>query len=164
MKLNTIFQNQDTIEVEEMKGKILLDQESVGFVLIDNSESESEIFLSNKVHEVVCLEKSDKNFRFNIDGTEVNIIVKNDVDVVLDKLGIDTSVSEKIDNIKAPMPGLVLSVEVKVGQSIKKGDPLLVLEAMKMENIIKSPPDTIVQQIHVNDGDNVEKNQVLLSF
>jgi biotin carboxyl carrier protein len=62
------------------------------------------------------------------------------------------------------MPGLVLEVRVKVGDTVKKGDPLLVLEAMKMENILKSPADGIIQKVHVQKSAAVEKNQTLINF
>jgi biotin carboxyl carrier protein len=62
------------------------------------------------------------------------------------------------------MPGLVLSVLVSAGQEVKKGDKLLVLEAMKMENIIKAGGDGVVAQIMVNQGQAVDKNQTLIEF
>ena len=62
------------------------------------------------------------------------------------------------------MPGLVLKVLVSPGQEIAKGDGLFVLEAMKMENIIKSPVAAVVQSIEVETGGVVEKNQVLVRF
>ena len=62
------------------------------------------------------------------------------------------------------MPGMVLNILVTEGQDIKKGDPLIVLEAMKMENVLKSPTDGIVKKINVNKGIAVEKNQVLIQF
>lgn len=70
----------------------------------------------------------------------------------------------KIKELKAPMPGLVLNVLVQVGQSIQKDSPLLVLEAMKMENVIKSPIDGIISSISIINGDKVDKNQVLIQF
>jgi biotin carboxyl carrier protein len=62
------------------------------------------------------------------------------------------------------MPGLVLKISVKVGDVVKKGDNLFVLEAMKMENIIKSPADVTIRTIRIKPGDKVEKGQVLIGF
>jgi biotin carboxyl carrier protein len=62
------------------------------------------------------------------------------------------------------MPGLVLKIFVKDGDTVKKGDNLFVLEAMKMENIIKSPADVTVKTIRIKPGDKVEKGQVLIAF
>ncbi|MDB5143897.1 MAG: gcdC, partial [Mucilaginibacter sp.] len=70
----------------------------------------------------------------------------------------------KVSEIKAPMPGLVLKLFVSEGTEVKKGDNLFILEAMKMENIIKSPADVTVKTVKIKPGDKVEKGQVLLTF
>ena len=62
------------------------------------------------------------------------------------------------------MPGLVRNVNINVGDLIKKGDSLIILEAMKMENVLKSPIDGIISELGVKPGESVEKNQILLSF
>jgi biotin carboxyl carrier protein len=62
------------------------------------------------------------------------------------------------------MPGLVLKVFVSNGDEVKKGDNLFILEAMKMENIIKSPSDVSIKNIKIVPGDKVEKGQVLMQF
>ncbi|HEX3038779.1 MAG TPA: biotin/lipoyl-containing protein [Caproiciproducens sp.] len=66
--------------------------------------------------------------------------------------------------ISAPMPGSIVSVNVKPGQAIKKGDVLLILEAMKMENEIMAPHDATVAAVHVNKGDSVESGTPLVSL
>ena len=77
---------------------------------------------------------------------------------------MDNLTANKIQQVKAPMPGLVLNILVNEGDEIKKGDSLLVLEAMKMENMIKSPTDGIIKKIEIKQGDKVEKNELLVSF
>lgn len=66
-------------------------------------------------------------------------------------------------HLKAPMPGLVVSIPVKVGDPIKEGDVLLILESMKMQNELKSPRDGVVSRVSAKDGDHVERKQMLLS-
>jgi biotin carboxyl carrier protein len=66
-------------------------------------------------------------------------------------------------NLKAPMPGLVVAIPVSEGQEIKKGQVLLILESMKMQNELKSPRDGIINRIKVKAGESVEQKQVLLS-
>jgi len=70
----------------------------------------------------------------------------------------------KINNIKAPMPGLVIDLKVTTGDTVKAGDPLLILEAMKMENILKSPGDGTIKNVKIKKGESVEKGQVLIEF
>lgn len=65
--------------------------------------------------------------------------------------------------LKAPMPGLVISIPVKEHQEIAQGDVLVILESMKMQNELKSPRDGVISRIRVKEGDNVERKQTLLS-
>jgi biotin carboxyl carrier protein len=64
--------------------------------------------------------------------------------------------------LKAPMPGLIVSVSVEEGQEVKSGDLLVILESMKMQNELKSPRDGVVSRIKVHAGDSVEQRQVMM--
>ena len=114
--------------------------------------------------EVVNFDKEAKTAEIKINGTIYAVAAKDQFDVLLDKLGLSNLNSAKISEVKAPMPGLVLKVFVNEGNEVKKGDNLFILEAMKMENIIKSPADVIVKSIKIKPGDKVEKGQVLIGF
>jgi len=114
--------------------------------------------------EVVDFNNSEKTARIKVNNNIYAITAKDQFDVLLDKLGLSNLNSAKVSEIKAPMPGMVLKIFVAEGDEIKKGDNLLVLEAMKMENIIKSPADVIIKKIRVKPGDKVEKSQILIQF
>jgi biotin carboxyl carrier protein len=77
---------------------------------------------------------------------------------------MDRLAAKKVAEIKAPMPGLVLEVLVSKGDEIKVNQPLVILEAMKMENVLKSPTDGSIKKVEITKGDSVEKNQLLISF
>ncbi len=66
-------------------------------------------------------------------------------------------------HLKAPMPGLVVSLPVENGQEVQKGDLLVILESMKMQNELKAPRDGVVKRVRVETGDSVEQKQTLLS-
>jgi biotin carboxyl carrier protein len=114
--------------------------------------------------EVIKSDNVEKKFLVSVNGNKYQLQVKDKFDELLKSLGLDNLNISKVNEIKAPMPGLVVDVRVSEGDNVKKGDPILVLEAMKMENIIKSPTDGTIKKINVKKGLAVEKNQVMINF
>lgn len=114
--------------------------------------------------EVIKADPEEKSFIVTVNGNKYTLSVKDKYDELLRSLGMDNLAGSKVNEIKAPMPGLVLDVRVNEGEHVQKGDAVLVLEAMKMENILKSPSEGTVKKINVKKGTAVEKNQVLISF
>ena len=114
--------------------------------------------------EVVSFNSVDKTAEIKVNNNLYTISVKDQYDVLLEKLGLNNLNSAKVSEVKAPMPGLVLKVFVKEGSEVQKGDNMFILEAMKMENIIKATADVTVKTVKIKPGDKVEKGQVLLLF
>ncbi len=112
--------------------------------------------------EIVEINTEEKMVTVKINHSIYHVTVKDKYDEMLHDLGLDNNNSKQAGDIKAPMPGLVLNVMVEPGQKIQKGDALIVLEAMKMENILKASADGEVKKIHVKKGDKVEKNQIMV--
>lgn len=69
-----------------------------------------------------------------------------------------------LDSITAPLQGMILTIAVKKGDSVKRGDLLLKIEAMKMENEVVAPRDCVIESVNVNDGDRVSSGDVLFSI
>ncbi|GAA3590045.1 acetyl-CoA carboxylase biotin carboxyl carrier protein subunit [Flavivirga amylovorans] len=105
-----------------------------------------------------------KSYEVKINNNTYNINILNDLDVLIKDMGFSIGAAKHIDSVKAPMPGLILEINVKANQEVKEDDPLLILEAMKMENIITSPTDGVIKSISVSKGEAVEKNQLLIEF
>jgi biotin carboxyl carrier protein len=114
--------------------------------------------------EVIKIDQESKTVDLTIDGNKYSIQLRDKFDLLLEKMGMTSHTAVKVNTVKAPMPGLIIDLRVKDGDTVKEGDPLLVLEAMKMENIIKAHGDGIVKKVKVKKGDSVEKNQVLIDF
>src|SRR5688572_6759929 len=84
--------------------------------------------------ELVKADKTTKSVTLKINNHRYTVDVKDKFDLLLEKMGIGSSNAGKVNNIKAPMPGLIVNLKVNEGDSVKAGDHLLILEAMKMEN------------------------------
>lgn len=111
------------------------------------------------------VDQRTKTVIFSVDGKTLSLRYQDHWDVLLEKMGFDSEESTQNQPLVAPMPGLVLSVEVKPGDVVQKGQALVKLEAMKMENLLKAQTDNqIVAKVHVTQGENVEKNKVLIEF
>lgn len=114
------------------------------------------------VAQVIRVDKEAKTVTIVIDQQEYEVAIEEPIDQLLAEMGIKDAMTRKVNDIKAPMPGLVLKVLVTPGQAIKKGDPVLILEAMKMENVFKATVDAVVKEVKVTERTAVEKGEVLV--
>ena len=114
--------------------------------------------------EVIHRDFDTKQYSIRINTNTYKVKIDNPLDQLINKLGFSLGSSKKLNDIKAPMPGIIIGIEVKEGDKIKEGDTLLILEAMKMENAILSSKDATVKSILVKNGDTVEKNKLLIEL
>ncbi len=105
-----------------------------------------------------------KKYTIKVNNNTYEVTIENELDLLIKSMGIERGRTKVINAIKAPMPGLILEISVKVGQEVKENDPLLILEAMKMENSFLSPRDGIIKSIAVEKGNAVDKGQLLIEF
>lgn len=124
------------------------------------------ITLNGVVHNVLfeSFDKTEKKIVLRVNGERKEFSVKDRNDEKLAQFGIQAFPTPKVNELKSPMPGLVLKIEAKPGDMLQKGDPILVLEAMKMENVLKAPAEVEVKEVLVKAGKAVEKNTVLVKF
>ena len=144
----------------------LLNGNETSVDLVELRDGHFHIIKDNKSYSaaLVSFNAEEKLLVLNINGTEYEVSVKDKNDLLLQQLGISSQSSSAVQSVKAPMPGLIINIAVNVGDEVKKGDSLLILEAMKMENVIKSPRDGKIKKINTELRKAVEKNQVLLEF
>ncbi len=114
--------------------------------------------------EVRAADFDRKIFSIKVNNNFYEVKISDSYDKLVKDLGLTGANVAKTSSIKAPMPGLVLSVIVAVGQVIQKGDTLLILEAMKMENVLKAADEGVVRSVHVEKGASVEKGQLLIEM
>jgi acetyl/propionyl-CoA carboxylase alpha subunit len=124
------------------------------------------LILDNKSVNVEVLEifPREKRVLLKVNNSVHEILVEDRFDLLLKEMGMETGAGKEVKNIKAPMPGLVIEILIKPGEVVEKDSPVIILEAMKMENVIKSPSRGTVKAISAIKGHAVEKNEVLLSF
>jgi biotin carboxyl carrier protein len=104
------------------------------------------------------------NMVVRVDGVERQLQVLDERAMLLDRTGMSGRDTKADLELCAPMPGKVLSVLVKPGQKVEEGDSILILEAMKMENAIKSSITAVVEEVLANAGSAVEKGELLVKF
>lgn len=114
--------------------------------------------------EVEMADFANKYFELRIDGFRHRIQLSDPYDVLVQQLGLAKKAAHVANEVRAPMPGLIREVFVGSGSEVKAGDPVLILEAMKMENVIKSPGDGRVAEVKAQIGTAVEKGLVLVTF
>lgn len=163
--LRAIVQSKE-FEIKPADGGFEVNGTLVKWDFVTVSDGYFHILLNGKSYrvEVVKADMAAKTFEIKVNGKILPVVVKDKFALLLEQMGMTTAASNRLNSIKAPMPGLIVSFKVKEGDEVKAGDPLVILEAMKMENIIKSPGDGTVKKVLVKKGDSVEKNQVLIEF
>jgi biotin carboxyl carrier protein len=117
-----------------------------------------------KLHIIDNIEVEKQTVSFSIDGKFVKTVVKDDQELLLERLGFSTEELASAGLLEAPMPGKILELLVSEGDEVEEGQPVAILEAMKMENELKAPTAGTVATVVVAENDNVEKNQTILEI
>ena len=110
---------------------------------------------------VLHYDAQEKLFDIKVNGYRLKIRKIDELSDLIAKLGFNLPPKLELKEVRAPMPGLVKEIFIAVGDQIQTGDNLFVLEAMKMENIIKASGEGIVSAIPVKKGDKVDKSGLL---
>lgn len=114
--------------------------------------------------EIITADMDEKKFTIEVEGETFAVEIKDELDQMLELMGLGSGANKKITNIKAPMPGLVLEIMVTEGQGVMAGDNILILEAMKMENSLVIPADAVIKTILVKKGQVVDRGQILIEL
>jgi biotin carboxyl carrier protein len=128
-----------------------------------SNNSEIQLLIDNRSYDVEVV-KQNGNFNVFIYGREYTLYAEDErLARIREVAGMGAGgVSEK--ELQAPMPGLVTKILKEVGNEVKKGDSVVIVEAMKMENELKAPLDGIIKDIKIKEGQSIDKNAVLVVF
>lgn len=158
--------NGDTIHVEldDNSEFAIVNGDHVHFSILENSQHRLLVRVGTKVYKCDNIIVTDESINFSMNGELLHTKIKDDEQLLLEKLGFNTAKSDLKDLILAPMPGKILDISVSEGDNVEKGDSILILEAMKMENELKASMAGVIHLIQVKTGESVEKNQILLEI
>ncbi len=143
----------DTQEVQELN--IVQVNENTFHLLVDHQSYQIE-----RSHQ----KNSCKEMTVSVNGNDYKVNIQDTYDELVKNMGLLSATSQKVSDIKAPMPGLVIDVLVESGEEISEGTPLAVLSAMKMENIILAPNEGTIKSIEVEKDQAVDKGQLLITL
>jgi biotin carboxyl carrier protein len=153
-------------EVNPGDDGVLVNGQRVDWDMQATGSDSFHVLVGTKSYDIRIAEIDQKNKQYTIvvNGRPYPVKVGDELDILLQKMGMGNGNTGKMGDVKAPMPGLVIDILVKEGDTFQKGDSLIVLEAMKMENVIKSSGSGTVKAIQVKKRDTVDKNQLLIEI
>jgi biotin carboxyl carrier protein len=154
------------IKVNEHFDFSVTDTEVADLDILSKGERDFHLLSQGKSFHIDTIETdfSNKSYAIRVNGNLYQVQIKDKLDQLIDKMGLTVGNKKKEAHIKSPMPGLILELVVSEGEEVKEGDDLLILEAMKMENVLTAPKDGIVKSIHAKQGESVEKGQLLIEM
>lgn len=161
----TINQKEFDLEVVS-ESEVIVNSQKKELDMISVSSNKKHAIIDNVSYtiETVSFDEEKKIVTLKVNNKAYQVGLKDKYDLLLKDLGMSNMATKVIKEIKAPMPGLVVSIQVEKGQEVKAGDSVLILEAMKMENVLKSPIDGVIKSIKAEKSQTVDKNAVLIEF
>ncbi len=119
------------------------------------------LLIDNHSHQII-IEDNDKHYFVRLNNRTFQVKLENERACLIRHLIKTDDPTNRQQKIKAPMPGMIVKVSVQEGQQIKKGDGLVIIEAMKMENEIRAASDGRVKKIFKTEKESVEKDMILI--
>jgi len=155
-----------TFQVELVDGRISVDGEPVGETeLLTFAGAVHHLLVAGRSHTLVAQPTGERGgWDLHLDGTRHSVLVVDERTRAIQELAPVASDTTGARPIRAPMPGLIVKVEVQPGQRVKQGEGVVIMEAMKMENELRADSDGVVASILVQAGQPVEKGAVLIEF
>ena len=165
--------NEFVVTINEEKNKIILlngteaniNGDIINYELQKIDNQTYIIRINNNVYEVSSKRVNNEKFSFLVNGNKIDLIARSELEERANKIleAAKSSLSSTVE-INAPMPGMILKINKNTGDEIKKGESVLILEAMKMENDLKSPATGSIKKLYVSEGNAVEKGDKLFSI
>ena len=120
--------------------------------------------INNNVYHVTSERVNNQSYSFTIDGFAYNTTVRTNLEEKANEYLQNRAKENGTEIIKSPMPGLIVKILKQVGDSVETGEPIILLEAMKMENEIRASASGIVKSVSTKEKSSVEKGEPLLEI
>ena len=117
----------------------------------------------NHRSQIITVRNNDE-LNVQVDGVTTPVTLLDEMALQLEAMGWENVNEKRVGHIIAQIPGLVTHIFKSVGDAVTEGDPLLIMEAMKMENELKAPTSGILQALHIKTGETVDKGQLILEI
>ena len=161
---STIGNQSFEVTISDDRTSATVNGETIPFELIKNPNGRILFRTGTKLYRIDNIEADGRKVAFSLNGTFLEAEVLDEKDLLLEEMGFSTQAEGSAGTLNAPMPGKILELLVKEGDEVNQGTPVIILEAMKMENELKAPAGGVVVKVEVETNDNVEKNQPLLEI
>ncbi|MEX0994238.1 MAG: acetyl-CoA carboxylase biotin carboxyl carrier protein subunit [Balneolaceae bacterium] len=120
--------------------------------------------IGTELYKIDNVRIQNRKVTFTLNGRWKTVDVKDEQDLLLERLGFKSETGSSEGRVTAPMPGKILEIIVKEGDEVEPGDPVAILEAMKMENELKSTVAGVVESVAVQVNESVDKSQLLIEI
>lgn len=152
------------LELHEENGEALFQDQTLTYKFHRQANGRYLLRTGTKLYKIDNVEYDLQTVTFTLNGRWCSVEVRDEQELLLDRLGFKTAGEIGAGELKAPMPGKILEIMVKEGDKVALGDPVAILEAMKMENELKAPMSGVVTAVAVSKGDSLEKNELILEI
>jgi biotin carboxyl carrier protein len=139
----------------------VIDDQKYNLKLLKSTSNEFEFILENTYHYVKILPSTETKYKVYIDGIVVEIKKHSKITEIIEKTLKSKGTTYQANSVTSQIPGRVVKIAVSNGDKIKEGDPIVVLESMKMQIAIKSQKDGTIKEIKVKEGSTVSRNEVV---
>jgi len=143
--------------------EVNLDGKDYHYEIIELGENDFVLKVDNKFYEISADKIDSEQYSLFINGKVLDVTVRTGLQEKASSLIAQSTESKHKFEVKAPMPGMILKIKKNTGDTVQKGDSIIILEAMKMENDIKSPFSGKIKEIKVKENTPVEKGAILFS-
>lgn len=139
----------------------VIDDQKYNLKLLKSKSNEFEFILENTYHYVKILPSTETKYKIYIDGEIVEIKKHSKITEIIEKSLKSKGAVSQANNVTSQIPGRVVKVSVSNGDKIKEGDPIVILESMKMQIAIKSHKDGTIKDLKVKEGSTVARNEIV---